>query len=118
MKSAPLPTPALARAIAAGEMSAREATDAFLRSADVVAMVPSAEEVAEVERFRRSDGRSIPASGELLRYSTREHLALERSLIERIAASTDTGAGLADAQWPRAGSPSIARLRRAVEGAA
>ena len=77
------------------------AADAFLRSSHVVAIVPSAGEVAEVERFRRSDGRSIPASGELLRYSTREHLALERSLIERIAAMTDTGSGLADANAVR-----------------
>ena len=73
------------------------AADAFLRSSHVVAIIPSAGEVAEVERFRRCDGRSIPASGELVRYSTREHLALERSLIERIEVSTDTGAGLADA---------------------
>jgi hypothetical protein len=77
------------------------ATDAFLRSSHVVAIVPRAGEVAEVERFRRSDGRSIPASGELLRYSTREHPALERSLIERIAAMRDTGSGLADASAVR-----------------
>ena len=77
------------------------AADALLRSSNVVAIVPSAGEVVEVERFRRSDGRSIPASGELLRYSTREHLALERSLIERIAATTDSGSGLADAHVVR-----------------
>ena len=56
------------------------------------------------ERFRRRDGRSIPASGELVRYSTPEHLALEQTLIERVRTSRRQGTAVA----------SVHALRRAI----
>jgi conjugative relaxase-like TrwC/TraI family protein len=67
------------------------AADAFLRSDYVVTLIPSDEVVGE--SFRRRDGRLMPASGELVTYSTREHMALEQRFVGRVIASAGTGAG-------------------------
>ena len=47
---------------------------------------PMARARATGEAFRRRDGRLMPAGADRLRYSTPEHLALERRLVERAVA--------------------------------
>jgi NADP-dependent 3-hydroxy acid dehydrogenase YdfG len=64
-----------------------------LRSEHVVTLIPCEETAAE--SFRRRDGRLMPASGELVLYSTPEQLALEQRLVDRIMDSRDAGAGVA-----------------------
>jgi conjugative relaxase-like TrwC/TraI family protein len=72
------------------------AADSFLNSARAVPLVPPQGEAGE--SFRRRDGRLMPTSGERLRYSTPEHLALEQRLVKRVAASSDAGVGVARTQ--------------------
>src|SRR4051812_36424757 len=66
--------------------------DRFLTTR-AVPLIPDSEERAVCESFRRRDGRLMPAGADRLRYSTPEHLALERQLMERAVASTGGAAG-------------------------
>lgn len=110
----------LASADVTGESRSLEAAaDAFLRSEHVVTLIPGDE--TATENFRRRDGRLMPASGELVVYSTREHLALEQRLIGRIVNSAGMGAGVASertvAQVIRARPTLTGEQRALVEGA-
>jgi ATP-dependent exoDNAse (exonuclease V) alpha subunit len=70
--------------------------DRFLATR-AVPLIPDDEERAVGESFRRRDGRLMPAGADRLRYSTPEHLALERQLVDRAVASTGAAAGGASA---------------------
>ena len=60
--------------------------DRFLATR-AVPLIPDREERAAGESFRRRDGRLMPAGADRQRYSTPEHLALERQLVERAVGS-------------------------------
>src|SRR4051794_461834 len=68
--------------------------DTFLATR-AVPLLPDDETRTTGETYRRRDGRLMPAGADRLRYSTAEHLALERRLVERAVASRDAGAGVA-----------------------
>jgi ATP-dependent exoDNAse (exonuclease V) alpha subunit len=70
------------------------ACDQFLATR-AVALIPDGEARLAGETFRRRDGRVLPAGAERLRYSTPEHLALERQLVDRAVAAAGSGAGVA-----------------------
>ena len=72
------------------------ACDQFLATR-AVALIPDGETRLAGETFRRRDGRVLPAGADRLRYSTPEHLALERELVDRAVAARGSGAGMADA---------------------
>ncbi len=72
------------------------ACDEFFASR-AVALIPDGETRVVGETFRRRDGRVLPAGADRLRYSTPEHLALERELVDRAVAAVGSGAGTADA---------------------
>ena len=72
------------------------ACDQFLATR-AVALIPDGETRVAGEAFRRRDGRVLPAGAVRLRYSTPEHLALERELVDRALAAVGSGAGMADA---------------------
>jgi conjugative relaxase-like TrwC/TraI family protein len=63
-----------------------------------VPLLPDAEERTSGEAFRRRDGRLLPAGVDRLRYSTPEHLALERELVERAVRSRGAGVGNVEAE--------------------
>ena len=67
------------------------ATDRFLASPHVVALLPAQ---AEGEAYRRRDGRLLPIERDALVYSTPELLALEQRLIRQVSTSRNTGAGV------------------------
>ena len=67
------------------------ATDRFLASPHVVALLPAQ---AEGEAYRRRDGRLLPIERDALVYSTPELLALEQRLIRQVSVSRNTGAGV------------------------
>ncbi|MDA0167526.1 relaxase domain-containing protein [Solirubrobacter taibaiensis] len=60
-----------------------------------VPLIPDEEARASGEGLRRRDGRLMPAGSERLRYSTPEHLALERRLVEDAVRVRDTAVGVA-----------------------
>ena len=83
-------------------------------------LIPDGEARATGEAFRRRDGRLMPAGAERLRYSTPEHLALERRLVERAVrgARRRRRAWRARASWPawsRRGRRCRTEQRRVVE---
>ena len=85
--------------LSAGELE--RAADRFL-STRAVALIPDAESRIERGSFRRRDGRLMPAGAERLRYSTPEHLALERDLVERAVAAAGSGVGMASCEIAKA----------------
>ena len=70
------------------------ACDKFL-AMRAVALIPDGETRLPGETFRRRDGRVLPAGADRLRYSTPEHLALERELVDRAVVAVGSGAGVA-----------------------
>jgi hypothetical protein len=91
------------------------AADAFLASRYVIALIPGDE--GSGESFRRRDGRLMPASGEVVLYSTPEHLTLEQRLVGRVVASQRTGAGVVSeraVELAIAGRPTLTEEQRAL----
>jgi hypothetical protein len=89
--------------------------DAFLASRHVVALIPADE--GSGESFRRRDGRLMPVSGELVLYSTPQHLALEQRLVGRVMESRRSVAGVASeraVQRAVAGRPTLTEEQRAL----
>jgi conjugative relaxase-like TrwC/TraI family protein len=95
-----------------------DAANGFLASR-AVPLLPSEDARAVGEGFRRRDGRLMPAGADRLRYSTPQHLALERGLVERAVAAQGISAGIASEKLVAgvlAARPSMtAEQRRAVE---
>jgi conjugative relaxase-like TrwC/TraI family protein len=94
------------------------ACDQFLATR-AVALIPDSDTRVAGETFRRRDGRVLPAGADRLRYSTPEHLPLERELVDRAVAARGAGAGVADAgvvQAVVAARPTLsADQRRVIE---
>jgi hypothetical protein len=78
--------------VLSGSQALERSADAFLASRHVVALIPGE---GSSESFPRGDGRLMPASGEVVLYSTPEHLALEQRVVGRVMGSRRTGAGVA-----------------------
>ena len=70
------------------------ACDQFLATR-AVPLIPDGETRLAGETFRRRDGRVLPAGADRLRYSTPEHRALERDLVDRAVAAVGSRAGVA-----------------------
>jgi conjugative relaxase-like TrwC/TraI family protein len=85
---------ALPRGARVDALALEREADRFLASC-AVPLIPDGEARAGGEAFRRRDGRVMPAGADRLRYSTPEHLALERGLVERAVAARDGGVGIA-----------------------
>ena len=84
----------LPRGAALDARSLTRAADRFLEWS-AVPLLPDHETRATTEAFRRRDGRLMPAGAERLRYSTSEHLALERRVVEHAVEAREAEAGTA-----------------------
>ena len=90
--------------------------DHFLASR-AVPLLPDEASRETVEVFKRRDGHVMPAGADRLRYSTPEHLALERSLIDRAIGSRAGGIGMAPAETVQTAigaRPTLSRDQRRV----
>jgi conjugative relaxase-like TrwC/TraI family protein len=72
-------------------------TDRFLETR-TVPLMPDDETRSAGEAYRRREGRLIPIGAAHLRYSTPEHLALERRLVEHAVLARGAGSGLVPAE--------------------
>lgn len=68
-------------------------TDRFLETR-TVPLMPDDETRAAREAYRRRDGRLMPIGAAQLRYSTPEHLALERRFVNEALGASGAGSGL------------------------
>ncbi|MBE2316565.1 relaxase domain-containing protein [Solirubrobacter sp. CPCC 204708] len=82
-----------------------------------VPLLPDDEARTSGEGFRRRDGRLMPAGAERLRYSTPEHLALERRVVEDAVRAREMAVGVAsDVTVERvlAARPTLSKEQRRV----
>jgi conjugative relaxase-like TrwC/TraI family protein len=74
-----------------------QAADRFLATR-AVALIPDDGAQQTLEVFRRRDGHVMPAGADQLRYSTPEHLTLERDLVNNAMESQGSGSGVVTAE--------------------